>query len=61
MAAAWHGGLQGADQYVKNQNIRNSIGLGMDYWFIRDFVNPDCLDAGGTALCPCSNPNNTLW
>ncbi|KAF8626538.1 hypothetical protein AX15_004841 [Amanita polypyramis BW_CC] len=61
MAAAWHGGLQGAVQYVKGQSIRNSISLGMNYWFARDFVNPDCLDAGGTALCPCNNPNNTLW
>ncbi|KAK2461889.1 hypothetical protein APHAL10511_006352 [Amanita phalloides] len=63
IAAAWHGGLQDsqADVYIKNQSVRNSISLGMDYWFSRDFVNPACLNSGGTPHCPCTNPDNTLW
>lgn len=61
MAAAYHGGLLGADQYVKNQAILDSTILGMNYWFSRDFTNPACLFQGGSAACPCSNPDNLLW
>lgn len=61
LAAAWHGGLPGTDSYVKQQKIRESLSLGMDYWFSRDFANPDCLDSGGTSLCPCTNPDDSLW
>lgn len=61
MAAAWRGGLPGADAYVKQQKIRDSLSLGMNYWFSRDFVSPECLDSGGASLCPCTNADNTLW
>ncbi|KAF9015214.1 polysaccharide lyase family 8 protein [Cyathus striatus] len=61
MAAAWHGGLEGDDQFVKNDQLRSSISLAMNYWFGRDFTNAACLDSGGTAACPCDNPDNSLW
>ncbi|KAF8640729.1 hypothetical protein AX17_000381 [Amanita inopinata Kibby_2008] len=61
MAGAWHGGIQGARQFTKDQALRDSISLGMDYWFSRDFSNPACLVSGGTASCPCTNLDNTLW
>jgi hypothetical protein len=60
MAGAWHGGLAGADQYVKDPQLRASISLAMGYWFANDFQkNPACLDSGGTATCPCGTPG--LW
>ncbi|RDB29606.1 Chondroitinase-AC [Hypsizygus marmoreus] len=61
MAGAWHGGLKGAEQYVKDSTIRTAISRAMDYWFSRDFTNIDCLDSGGTTKCPCSNSDNSLW
>lgn len=61
MAAAWHGGLPGGDQFVKNESFRAKISLAVDYWFNRDFTNIGCLADGGTAACPCTNPDNLLW
>ncbi|GLB36185.1 putative polysaccharide lyase family 8, N terminal alpha-helical domain [Lyophyllum shimeji] len=61
MAAAWHGGLQGAEQFVKDNVTRAAISRAMDYWFLRDLTNIACLDSGGTALCPCTNADNSLW
>ncbi|KAJ6575156.1 polysaccharide lyase family 8 protein [Mycena capillaripes] len=63
LAGAWHGGLAGADQYVKDPALRASISLAMGYWFANDFKNPACLDSGGTATCPCDTPGlwNTNW
>ncbi|KAG5720111.1 Chondroitinase-AC [Termitomyces sp. T112] len=61
MAAAWHGGLSGANQYVKDTTIRAAISRAMDYWFSRDFTNLACLASGGTVSCPCTNLNNSLW
>ncbi|KAF8872147.1 chondroitin AC/alginate lyase [Gymnopilus junonius] len=61
MAGAWHGGLAGDNQFVKNSTLRTAISSAMDYWFGRDFSNPTCLDSGGTPACPCSNPDNSLW
>ncbi|KAF8898701.1 polysaccharide lyase family 8 protein [Infundibulicybe gibba] len=61
MSAAWHGGVPGADMFVKNPALRATISLAMDYWFGRDFTNLACLDSGGTAQCPCANPDNSLW
>ncbi|KAF9464590.1 polysaccharide lyase family 8 protein [Collybia nuda] len=61
MAAAWHGGLEGGDQYVKNETFRAQVSLAMDYWFNRDFTNVACLGGGGTSACPCTNPDNQLW
>ncbi|KXN89990.1 Chondroitinase-AC [Leucoagaricus sp. SymC.cos] len=61
MAAAWHGGLKGGDQFVKDAELHSTISLAMDYWFGRDFTNLACLDQGGTSACPCDNPGNLLW
>jgi hypothetical protein len=60
MAGAWYGGLNGADEYVRNQTLRTAISSAMDYWFGRDLTNLACLDSGGTGQCPCAN-NTTLW
>ncbi|PSS37709.1 hypothetical protein PHLCEN_2v402 [Hermanssonia centrifuga] len=63
MAAAWHGGLNGADQYVKSPSLLTAISQSMDYWFENDFTNPSCLDNGGNPACPCGTPGfwNTNW
>ncbi|KAG1755247.1 polysaccharide lyase family 8 protein [Suillus paluster] len=56
MAAAWHGGLSGGEQYVNNSETLAAISLAMDYWFENDFTGPACLDSGGTPSCPCGTP-----
>lgn len=63
MAAAWHGGLSGGQQYVNDSMTLAAISLAMDYWFANDFTNPACLDYGGTPTCPCGTPGfwNTNW
>ncbi|KAJ7492581.1 polysaccharide lyase family 8 protein [Mycena latifolia] len=63
MAGAWHGGLAGADQYVKDPALRSNISVAMGYWFSNDFTNPACLTAGGGTDCPCDTPGlwNTNW
>ncbi|KAJ3576650.1 hypothetical protein NP233_g291 [Leucocoprinus birnbaumii] len=61
MAAAWHGGLNGGEQFVKDPTVHDKISLAMDYWFGRDLTNLACLDEGGTSACPCDNPGNLLW
>lgn len=61
MAGAWHGGLKGAEDFVKSADLRAKISLAMDYWFGRDVTNLECLINGGTATCPCSDTDTTLW
>lgn len=63
MSAAWHGGLAGAEQYVKDPTLRAAITSAMDFWFANDFTNPSCLDNGGSTSCPCGTPGlwNTNW
>jgi hypothetical protein len=68
MAAAYHGGVDGADQYVKNAELRAAIGKAMEFWFANDFStigNGACMDGGGKAgdKCPCGTPGlwNTNW
>jgi len=63
MAAAWHGGLQGYDEYVNNSSLFTAIGSAMDYWFSNDFTDVGCLVEGGTAACPCGTPGywNLNW
>ena len=68
MAAAYHGGIPGADVFVKNTELRKSISRAMEFWFANDFStigNGACLDAGGDAngSCPCGTPGlwNTNW
>lgn len=61
MAAAWHGGVAGQEQYAQNEAVRAAASLAMDYWFKRDFPGTACLDSGGKDGCPCDNPNNYLW
>ncbi|KAF8843948.1 polysaccharide lyase family 8 protein [Paxillus ammoniavirescens] len=63
MAAAWHGGLTGGQQYVNDSTLLAAISLAMDYWFENDFTDPSCLDYGGTPACPCGTPGfwNLNW
>ncbi|QRW05711.1 polysaccharide lyase family 8 protein [Ceratobasidium sp. AG-Ba] len=68
MAAAYHGGVEGADQYVKNPELRTAIRRAMEYWFANDFStigNGACMDGGGKTgdKCPCGTPGlwNTNW
>ncbi|KAF8203623.1 polysaccharide lyase family 8 protein, partial [Pholiota molesta] len=62
-AAAWHGGVKNAAQYIGNATLRASISSAMNFWFSNDFTVPACLDSGGSDLCPCSTPGlwNTNW
>ncbi|TFK57256.1 polysaccharide lyase family 8 protein [Heliocybe sulcata] len=63
MAAAFHGGVPRADQWVNNTALQNSISLAMDYWFANDFTPYGCLYDGGDSQCPCGTPGlwNTNW
>ncbi|KAL0951141.1 hypothetical protein HGRIS_007876 [Hohenbuehelia grisea] len=63
MAAAWHGGLKGAEHFTKDADLRDAISRAMDFWFDNDFDNASCLDSGGQAACPCGTPGfwNTNW
>ncbi|KAL9716212.1 hypothetical protein Ac2012v2_000658 [Leucoagaricus gongylophorus] len=61
MAAAWHGGLKGGEQFVNDSTLHEKISLAIDYWFERDLTNLACLSQGGTSACPCDNPGNLLW
>ncbi|KAI0348044.1 polysaccharide lyase family 8 protein [Trametopsis cervina] len=63
MAAAWHGGLTGANQFVKDPTLLSAIQRAADWWFANDFTDDACLDSGGTASCPCGTPGlwNTNW
>ncbi|EKM83850.1 hypothetical protein AGABI1DRAFT_31645 [Agaricus bisporus var. burnettii JB137-S8] len=61
MAAAWHGGLQGGENFVGDENLRKKTLLAIDYWFGRDLTNLECMINGGTPSCPCDDPDNTLW
>jgi len=62
MAGAWHGDVEGGEQYVKDAALQEAIFNAMGYWFGRDIgTNVACLNLGGTSACPCSNPEDTLW
>ena len=63
MAAAWHGGLTGADQFTKDPTLLTAIQSAMDWWFENDYTDQACLDSGGTVSCPCGTPGlwNTNW
>ncbi|KAF8680230.1 Polysaccharide lyase family 8, N terminal alpha-helical domain [Rhizoctonia solani] len=68
LAAAYHGGVNGAEQYVKNPTVRDALSRAMGYWFANDFgtvANGACLDRGGQPAeeCPCGTPGlwNTNW
>lgn len=57
MAAAWHGGFNGTSAgFINNSTLLNQISTAMDWWFARDFTQPDCLDNGGAGACPCGTP-----
>ena len=51
MSAAFHGGLEGVEQWVGNLELLSAISLAMDYWFSNDFTNIDCLASGGSDDC----------
>ncbi|KAI0752805.1 polysaccharide lyase family 8 protein [Daedaleopsis nitida] len=63
MAAAWHGGVDGSQSFVNSSTVLDAISRAMDYWFMNDFTNPNCLDSGGLDACPCGTPGfwNTNW
>lgn len=62
-AAAWHGGLSGAQQFTNDATLRSAISLAMGFWFADDFTDPSCIDSGGDAACPCGTPGfwNSNW
>jgi hypothetical protein len=61
MSAAWHGGLdtRGAEQWVGNGELRETIDTAFQWWFDNDFTKLDCLVKGGGKNCPCGTPG--LW
>lgn len=59
LASAFHGGLEGADQFVKSNQVRSAISSAMGFWFSNDFSNIACLDQGGEAACACGTSG--LW
>ncbi|CAE6405220.1 unnamed protein product [Rhizoctonia solani] len=64
LAAAYHGGVNGTEQYVNNPEVRDALSRSMEYWFANDFgtvANGACLDRGGQPAeeCPCGTPG--LW
>ncbi|KAH9037249.1 polysaccharide lyase family 8 protein [Lactarius pseudohatsudake] len=63
LSAAWHGGLNGTEEYVGSPALASAISSAMNFWFSRDFTVPGCLDQGGTSICPCDTPGfwNTNW
>ncbi|KAH0590691.1 hypothetical protein H2248_000821 [Termitomyces sp. 'cryptogamus'] len=63
LAAAWHGGLKNANQYVGDTQLRAAISSAINFWFSQDFTVSACLDLGGTTACPCSTPGfwNENW
>ncbi|KAH9918354.1 polysaccharide lyase family 8 protein [Epithele typhae] len=63
LAAAWRGGLPGADAYVNSSAVLSTASRAMDFWFANDMPNLDCLYNGGTGNCPCGTPGfwNTNW
>lgn len=57
IATAWSGKWERAPKHViGNPDVREKIGRAMDWWFANDYSNSDCLDSGGTDLCPCGTP-----
>ncbi|KAF8341531.1 chondroitin AC/alginate lyase [Cantharellus anzutake] len=50
-------------KYVKSPDVRTAITRAMDWWFLNDYSNLNCLDNGGGAGCPCGTPGlwNTNW
>ncbi|RDB19287.1 Chondroitinase-AC [Hypsizygus marmoreus] len=61
LAAAWHSGLNGTEQYAQDEMLKSGIYLAMDYWFNRDFPDTACLASGGKLDCPCENPDGFIW
>ena len=59
MAAAWHGGLAGAEQLVGDEGVLAATQRAMDWWFDNDFTASDCLTNGGNGNCPCGTPG--MW
>ncbi|KAI0724522.1 polysaccharide lyase family 8 protein [Cerioporus squamosus] len=59
MAAAWHGGVEGADEFVNNSSLLDAISRGMDFWFGNDFTDHSCL----VGQCKCNSAGlwNTNW
>lgn len=60
MSGAWKGAA-GAERYTQDPDLYAAISIGMDWWFSRDFINPACLDSGGTSACPCDDQETRMW
>ncbi|KAH9918355.1 polysaccharide lyase family 8 protein [Epithele typhae] len=56
LAAAWRGGVPGADAYVNSSTVLSTASRAMDFWFANDMPNLDCLYSGGSGQCPCGTP-----
>lgn len=58
MASVWHSNQNDKDLFDK-------INLALNWWFDRDFTEPDCVNGGGQGHlnCPCGTPGmwNTNW
>ncbi|PPR06899.1 hypothetical protein CVT24_011589 [Panaeolus cyanescens] len=62
MSAAWHGDPNGStNNFTGSIALQNAISKAMDFWFHRDLTNLQCIHSGGTASCPCDDPQNTFW
>lgn len=58
MASVWY-------RNQRDKFLLSKIYLALNWWFDRDFTDPDCINAGGQAgrNCPCGTPGlwNTNW
>ncbi|EJF66671.1 galactose mutarotase-like protein [Dichomitus squalens LYAD-421 SS1] len=59
MAAAWHGGVDGGDEFVNSSSLLDATSRAMDFWFKNDFTVEDCL--GGKCDCSSSGFWNSNW
>lgn len=58
LAAAYVGAAK--TQYEGDEHVLNVTLGAMNWWFSRDFTNPECLVNGGTSTCPCGTPVRRL-
>ena len=59
MAAAWHGGVAGGDEFVNSSSLLDATSRAMDFWFKNDFTVEKCL--GGKCDCSSSGFWNSNW
>ncbi|KAH9910837.1 polysaccharide lyase family 8 protein [Epithele typhae] len=63
LAAAYRGGVPGAESFVNDPKVLATASRAMDFWFANDMAQPDCLTNGGKGSCPCGTPGfwNSNW